>query len=106
MSGKAVITWKLGAVGATQAPIAYVDVQIAVKADMPSFASFSHVTPDQPQTETVTELDSGDYIVRLIVVDTESPAKSTAVDTPFNIPVPTVDAPSPVTNVAVDVTLG
>jgi len=102
MSQSAKVTWQLPSVGATQAPIAYVDVQIAVKSDAPSFTSFSHVTPDQAQTETPTELDSGDWIVRLIVVDTQkSPKSSSSVDTPFNVPVASLDAPGPVTNVSV-----
>jgi len=102
MSQSAKVSWQLPTVGATQAPIAYVDVQIAVAGASPSFSSFSHVTPDQAQTETVTELEPGDWIVRLIVVDTQkSPKSSTPVDTPFNVPVPALEAPSPVTNVSV-----
>lgn len=95
------VSWGLPSVGATQAPIAYVDVQLSADGGK-NFASFSHVTPDQPQTETITELEPGDYIARLIVVDTQTPPKSSSpVDTSFNIPVPVKDAPGSVSSVTV-----
>lgn len=100
MARTAVLSYTPPTPSATQAPIAYVDIQFSAD-NGANFTSLKHAAPTETSF-TQTELDPGDYIFRLIVIDTQTPAKSSSpVDAPFNVPVPVLDAPSPVINVSV-----
>lgn len=95
------VTWTNPTPKPSQAPLAGVQVWLAVASATPLFSLIATVAAPGASFQQ-TSIDPGDYIVRLVVVDTQkNPLSSPPVDTPFNVPAPTLAAPDPVTNVAV-----
>jgi len=91
-------TWTNPVKAANQNPIAGVQVLLAVAAASPVFSLIATV-PAPGATFTQTSIDAGDYILRLVVVDTKG-LIGNPVDTSFNVP---AAVPGQVTNVQISV---
>jgi hypothetical protein len=77
--------------------ILHTRVEIAIAIADPVFSFSGEVLSGAVQEFPIADVDTGDWIVRLTVVDTGN-REATPVDTPFNIP---VSNPGGVTNVLV-----
>lgn len=96
------VTWALPVTRESGGPLLPADIQ-HTRVEMrvvgaPTFTVMGSVLPGDVQTFTITDVDVGDWELRLVVVDTAG-RESAPVDTPFNVP--DESAPSGVTDVVI-----
>ena len=92
------ITWNLPPVGRSQRPLKYVKVEISGDAGA-NYSALANVAASAEQRSDISDIEPGDYRVRLTVVDIAD-GEGAPVVTPFSV---AFAAPGVVTNVQVAV---
>jgi hypothetical protein len=89
MTKNVTITWDLPTTRTSGFPLDVIDIEhtrVALSADGgTSFGTVGTRLPTDPQEFLLGDVDIGDWLVRLTVVDTEA-RESSPVDTAFNVP--------------------